>query len=192
MAANNFRIPYWDWASVPQMPDVVNAENLLVTTPSGARNISNPLIQYHFQEFPFDKKYFPSSKDVARDWYLASYSRTVRSPGADGSASNFLYANEVLENANLKNQVVSSHASWPPKCIYNCDCSNDNKYYALTKSADYDEFATGAVWGPSIENVHSVVHLAIGGAWGHMSQLSYSAFDPILYFYLFPAYNHLG
>jgi tyrosinase len=111
MAANNFRIPYWDWASVPQMPDIVNAENVLVTTPSGVRNISNPLLQYQFQEFPFNKNYFPSSKNVARDWYLASYSRTIRSPDADSSASNFLHANKVLENANLKNQAVSSAAS---------------------------------------------------------------------------------
>jgi tyrosinase len=107
-AADSFRIPYWDWASVPQMPDVVNAENLTVTTPSGVRNVRNPLLQYRFQKYPFDKKYFPSSKDIARDWYLASYPRTVRNPDADGSSSNFAHANEVLKNANLKGQVVSS------------------------------------------------------------------------------------
>ena len=97
------------------MPDVVNAENLTVTTPSGAQTVRNPLLQYQFQKYPFDKKYFPSSKDMAKDWYLASYPRTVRNPDADGSGSNFAHANEVLENANLKGQVVSSPLFGPYK-----------------------------------------------------------------------------
>jgi hypothetical protein len=90
------------------MPDVVNADKVTITTPSGIRNVSNPLLQYQFQKFPLDKEYFPSSQNIARDWYLASYPRTVRSPDADGSGSNFAHANRVLENANLKGQVVSS------------------------------------------------------------------------------------
>lgn len=90
------------------MPDIVNAEKVLITTPSGVRNVSNPLLQYQFQQFPFNRKYFPSSPDVARDWYLASYNRTVRSPDVHGSGSNFAHANKVLENANIKDQVVSA------------------------------------------------------------------------------------
>lgn len=93
---------------MPQMPDVVNAEKLLIKTPLGARNVSNPLLQYQFKKFPFDQKYFPSSPDIARDWYLASYQQTVRSPDVLGSGSNFAYANSVLEGANLKDQVVST------------------------------------------------------------------------------------
>lgn len=90
------------------MPDVVNAEKVTITTPSGIRNVSNPLLQYRFQKFPFDNKYFPSSPKIARDWYLASYDRTVRSPDENGSGSNFAHANRVLESANLKDQVVST------------------------------------------------------------------------------------
>lgn len=89
------------------MPDVVNAPMVTVTTPSGVQNVSNPLLQYRFQNFPLDNKYFPSSSQDAGDWYLASYSRTVRSPDADGSNSDFDHANQVLENNNLKDQVVS-------------------------------------------------------------------------------------
>lgn len=110
-AADNFRIPYWDWAATPQMPEVVSAQKLKIRTPFGIQNVKNPLLQYEFQNFPLDKTYFPSSKDKARDWYLASYPRTVRSPDADGSDSNFAHVNEVLNNANLKNQVVSFNSS---------------------------------------------------------------------------------
>jgi tyrosinase len=35
--------------------------------------------------------------------------------------------------------------------------------------------------GPSFENPHGAVHVAIGGQYGHMSQLSYSAFDPMFW-----------
>jgi tyrosinase len=54
------------------------------------------------------------------------------------------------------------------------------QYYALTKSSTYNVFATQALPGPSIEAVHGQVHVDIGGQWGHMSELSYAAFDPIL------------
>jgi tyrosinase len=111
VAADNFRTPYWDWALTPQMPAVVNAEKLKVVTPSGVRTVRNPLLQYQFQKFPFDQKYFPSSNDSAKDWYLASYPRTVRNPDADGSGSNFDHANQALGNANLKDQVVSGPSS---------------------------------------------------------------------------------
>jgi hypothetical protein len=86
-----------------------------------------------------------------------------------------------LENDNLKYQAVSTLTVQPSDSIMDCGWWLFNQYYALTKSADYDNFATQAAWGPSIENVHSLVHASIGGTWGHMSQLSYSGFDPILY-----------
>lgn len=54
------------------------------------------------------------------------------------------------------------------------------QYYAMTKSTTYNNFATQSLWGPSIEGIHGSVHVDIGGAFGHMSELSYAAFDPIL------------
>lgn len=44
-AANNLRIPYWDWASVPAMPDVVSEQYVQITTPSGVKTVANPLFQ---------------------------------------------------------------------------------------------------------------------------------------------------
>jgi tyrosinase len=49
------------------------------------------------------------------------------------------------------------------------------------KSPSFNNFVTMASEGPSIESPHGTVHVDVGGAYGHMSMLSYSAFDPILY-----------
>ncbi len=44
-AANNFRIPYWDWASIPTMPGVVSQQYVQITTPLGVQIVANPLFQ---------------------------------------------------------------------------------------------------------------------------------------------------
>jgi tyrosinase len=49
------------------------------------------------------------------------------------------------------------------------------------KPENFNDFVTMASEGPSIESPHGTVHVCVGGAYGHMSMLSYSAFDPILY-----------
>jgi tyrosinase len=53
--------------------------------------------------------------------------------------------------------------------------------YQLFSITDYPTFATQAVSGSSLESVHGAVHVYVGGRSGHMTYLSYSAFDPILY-----------
>ncbi|KEF59470.1 uncharacterized protein A1O9_04314 [Exophiala aquamarina CBS 119918] len=48
-AALALRIPYWDWAIHPELPDVVTEPLVTVNTPVGTRTIENPLYQYVFQ-----------------------------------------------------------------------------------------------------------------------------------------------
>lgn len=48
------------------------------------------------------------------------------------------------------------------------------------KSKSFNNFATMASSGSSIESPHGDVHVLVGGEYGHMSFLSYSGFDPIL------------
>jgi tyrosinase len=50
----------------------------------------------------------------------------------------------------------------------------------LTKETTFDGFCTAAAAGLAIENIHDNIHGDIGGGAGHMSFLTYSAFDPIL------------
>jgi hypothetical protein len=41
-------------------------------------------------------------------------------------------------------------------------------------------FCTYASRGPSLEAIHNNIHNDIGGTNGHMAQLTYAAYDPIL------------
>ncbi len=48
-AATTLRVPYWDWASTPTLPDVVTDMTTTVNTPYGMQTITNPLYNYTFQ-----------------------------------------------------------------------------------------------------------------------------------------------
>ncbi|KAH7330221.1 hypothetical protein BKA65DRAFT_404823 [Rhexocercosporidium sp. MPI-PUGE-AT-0058] len=160
VAANNFRIPYWDWAAIPTMPVVVNQPNVTITTGLGIQSVRNPMYRYKFQKFPLDPVYFPADNSVAGDAWLARYPYTVRgAPDTQNSPSDPDTANNALLRSNL---MIT-------------------KYYALVKPASFNEFGTTATPGTSIESVHNQVHGCIGLTGGHMSILSYSAFDPIFW-----------
>ncbi|KAG0650056.1 Polyphenol oxidase 1 [Hyphodiscus hymeniophilus] len=158
-AATNFRLPYWDWATNATIPDVVSSQHVTVNTPTGSQTLTNPLWGYKFP--PLTSAQFPSTQQSnAGDWYLAADGQTYRSPNNQvGGPSNVNTANTALTNSGLQYST----------------------YYALTKAASYNNFATQSNWGPSIESVHGNVHVAVGGNYGHMTQLSYAGFDPIFY-----------
>jgi tyrosinase len=53
-AANNLRLPYWDWAAKPAsgstLPATITAATVTVDTPSGSKSIRNPLSRYVFSD----------------------------------------------------------------------------------------------------------------------------------------------
>jgi hypothetical protein len=100
-AANNFRIPYWDWASNPAMPDIVNKPTLLITTPSGPKNVTNPLYAYRFPYL--DPVLFPRNDDAG----LSTFATTVRYPDTNG-VSQPQVSNRLLLNQNFASQIVSN------------------------------------------------------------------------------------
>ncbi|PQE08166.1 hypothetical protein CJF31_00008268 [Rutstroemia sp. NJR-2017a BVV2] len=155
-AADQLRIPYWDWASDAEIPSVVSAQTVKITTPSGVQTVKNPLYQYNFQHVPLDPNTFPTGD---YDGELATYNFTVRFPDYVGSGDDIDAANTYLTSAGLTEQV----------------------WTALMKSETFNNFVTMASAGSSIESPHGTVHVYVGGAYGHMSMLSYSAFDPIFW-----------
>jgi tyrosinase len=191
-AANNFRIPFWDWASNNQIPPVVNALNVTITTSSGVRNVSNPLFQYTFQTFPENQAWFPSNSNDG-DGVLASYSQTVRGVSVPGGPGNPALPNSWMNNYPFMSQTVGL-SSWLAVnsqiflLIHCLEPTYIEQWNALVKSTLFDNFATTATPGPSIEEPHNEVHSDVGG-WGHMAFLSYSAFDPILY--ILPLFYYL-
>jgi len=54
------------------------------------------------------------------------------------------------------------------------------QYSLLTKAPNFNSFTTSSTAGLSVEVLHNIVHADIGGQWGHMSQVGYSAYDPVL------------
>ncbi|KAG9229730.1 common central domain of tyrosinase-domain-containing protein [Amylocarpus encephaloides] len=157
-AADNFRMPYWDWAEVPTMPDVITTPTLTIDTPSGPTTVTNPLYEYKFQQFPLNETWFPGDQDNK----LSTYETTKRCP-VDG-VSNNNQANKNLVGRGLKK----------------------NTYDIFEKVTDYNTMSNGGTQGLSFEYVHNLVHVAVGGGFmgvilGHMTAVSYSAFDPIFW-----------
>ncbi|ESZ97460.1 hypothetical protein SBOR_2149 [Sclerotinia borealis F-4128] len=157
-AADNLRIPYWDWGATPNMPSIVNVETIPIVLPSGATAyVNNPLFRYNFQNLPLNQQQFPPGDG---DGMMAQYNWTVRDPDNLGDGqSDYSAANTNLQNAGLGDQV----------------------WTAVMKSNNFNNFDTMASSGSSIESPHGAVHVLVGGAYGHMSFLSYSAFDPIFW-----------
>lgn len=71
-AANNFRLPYWDWAVNPDIPSITTIQNIQIETPDGLTTIRNPLYSYRFP--PLNQNQFPPNQDSG----LGTYSETVR------------------------------------------------------------------------------------------------------------------
>ncbi|KAH8662913.1 hypothetical protein BGZ60DRAFT_412262 [Tricladium varicosporioides] len=83
-AADNFRIPYWDWASDSQVPPAITQPQIQVTTPTGIQTITNPLYQYKFQG------YFSQSA------LLNGLGQTVRNPDTVDGPSNYDKINALM------------------------------------------------------------------------------------------------
>lgn len=98
-------MPYWDWASTPQMPASVTSPTLRITGPSGPLTVANPLFNYTFH--PLSTTDFPpSSRDAPQSIIRAP--STYRDANSNG-VSNEDYVNQQLQSAGLKSAVVSCY-----------------------------------------------------------------------------------
>ncbi|CAG8953591.1 hypothetical protein HYFRA_00010050 [Hymenoscyphus fraxineus] len=165
-AAQSFRIPYWDWAVVPEpgqsvFPSSVQQSSVRLDGPKGRQIIDNPLFTYIFQ--PLDTAQLP-------DEPFNKFPTTMRYPTTSD-------ANAVSQNSLVAKQLDNSAPSFRSR-IYNL----------LTNYHDYATFSNTA-WIPasqnkdfekfdSLESIHDQVHGLVGSG-GHMSYIDYSGFDPI-------------
>lgn len=105
-AAENWRMPYWDWASDYNLPPSAMMATITVNGPSGQTTIKNPLYNYKWQQFPLNtaNNYFPTSTD-RNCW---AWPETTRQPDSQGN-NQFNIVNQDLSDVNnpLKSQVVS-------------------------------------------------------------------------------------
>ncbi|KAI4688971.1 hypothetical protein J4E81_007688 [Alternaria sp. BMP 2799] len=101
-AANEFRIPYWDWAqgnTIGPVPDFFTAPEIAVTDTDGSLTVvSNPLYSYKFNPIPagFDQKW-------------ASMSSTIRWPNdatANATSRQSMFVSAFnAQSTNLISQV---------------------------------------------------------------------------------------
>jgi hypothetical protein len=68
-AADELRLPYWDWADLPfTFPDVLSSPTVQVDTPFGLKTVRNPLFQYTFLNHPEAQEWFPTHQGGSEAW----------------------------------------------------------------------------------------------------------------------------
>ncbi|RKF58319.1 Tyrosinase [Golovinomyces cichoracearum] len=156
-AAKNLRLPYWDWAADPRLPEIATTPNIEINTWNGTQIVDNPLFQYKFNG-PLDPILFPPN---GQDGWFSQFSHTVR--GANTKSPEEVNHFDVVNTHLQRNNIMS------------------NTWRVLVKSSNFNSFSSTATPGLSLEEIHNNVHSSIGGRYGHMSYLSFSAFDPIFW-----------
>ncbi|KAF2278156.1 Di-copper centre-containing protein [Westerdykella ornata] len=151
-AAQDFRIPYWDWGLGPKggsVPDFLLSMTIEVLETDGTvKQIPNPLCRYEFHPLV--------AGDFESKW--AAFNTTLRWPSSE----------------------LSTAVSQPEKVVAEYDMRRRNyrdkigQAFAVAKGLN--EFST-----KFIEDVHGWIHYAFGGMKpdGHMWPSDYSAFDPV-------------
>ncbi len=84
------------------MPDIVNVPQVLIYTPSGLKNVSNPLLRYKFQQFPLNETLFPPGQSL--EGRLTTYNTTVRFPV--NGVSDYESINANLGGSSLRPNTV--------------------------------------------------------------------------------------
>ncbi|KAK8082497.1 hypothetical protein PG996_001278 [Apiospora saccharicola] len=154
-AAEQWRMPYWDWAADPHLPASASTTTITVNGPNGQTTINNPLYSYKWQKFPLNhaNNYFPTNTDY-NCW---GWPETTRQPN-----------NQGVDQLSIVNQQLSTDPS-PLK---------DQVYLVMSSVTDFNTMASTGTAGTSFEDPHNDVHNSM---YAIMSSLDYSAFDPIFW-----------
>lgn len=183
-AAADFRIPYFDWATLPPAGEsllpfsVGGRATVNASGPNGVQTIANPLYTYQFK--PLNSTAFIqapvgpllSCGNPHTDLGTIQYNQwltTVRAPTSDNGTAksndtkialaldrNFPSFQQRLYNlfSNYGNYSTFSNEGWIPE-------GQENHY-------------------DSIESLHDTIH-TLTGLGGHMAWIPFSSFDPIFF-----------
>ncbi|KAH8880045.1 tyrosinase-domain-containing protein [Thozetella sp. PMI_491] len=164
-AAQDFRMPYFDWAIIPPtgssgFPAAISSAKISVVDIDGkSKSIDNPLYQYTFN--PLN----PQPQDFDDQW--SQYPTTVRYPDQNGNSHDSQITSILNnENGSLRNNVSILLLSY-----HQFDGFSSNQWNNETSPGAYG----------SLEDIHNEIHDKTGGPGGHMSALEVSAFDPIFW-----------
>ncbi|KAK2010547.1 Di-copper centre-containing protein [Colletotrichum eremochloae] len=159
-AAEDFRIPYWDWATPPPLgkttylPEFEEA-GIQVNGPKGWQLIANPLYSYKFR---------PLDPDVFSEGDFPRWKETMRAPFETSDNHSVAHAIEHARPALQQRlyTLLSNYKDYGPF---------SNKYWGTaTNQSQYD----------SVESLHDAMHVLVGNR-GHLFYIQYSAFDPVFF-----------
>ncbi|KAG6010792.1 hypothetical protein E4U21_004180 [Claviceps maximensis] len=164
-AANDFRLPYWDWSlEAPKgethLPNVFWSPVIQQYGPNGVQNIKNPLYSYHFH--PLDQE--------ALIWNpLKQWNETKRAPNTTLSMLNPPSNNEEANAALLRKLSEIQQRLYIIFSNYHDFNAFSNKAWAASQGSSQLD---------SIEAIHDVIHI-YGGSKGHLTYVPLSSFDPL-------------
>ncbi|TFY54329.1 hypothetical protein EVJ58_g8928, partial [Rhodofomes roseus] len=162
-AAEDFRVPYWDWArpltgKEQAVPEEMISETVTIITPQGAKTVKNPV-----HSFTFTSKYPYTTFDSP--WN--AWQTTLRYPTSN--------APDAKSQMDLFNTTFSQNSSQ----------IRTQSYQMLTRLLTWNYFSNHTTKqnppiANSIETIHDTMHLLIGGNIdyeGHMSEIPIAGFD---------------
>ncbi|KAI1662837.1 tyrosinase [Daldinia decipiens] len=196
-AARTWRLPFWDWAKNPKVPEIVRWKRIEITIGDDPSVIiDNPLYQF---KMPNDKKMgvygvgklkFPDGDEFLE--YGECYA-TSRCPDEnERKPDNKAWIEGVVHDEKVDDFLTkySSVTGFP------YGTAAELVYRLLTYPMDYPHFATlardenssSATASTSsitndinLEFIHNNVHYWVGGDGGHMSQIPVATFDPVFW-----------
>ncbi|KAK2059846.1 Di-copper centre-containing protein [Colletotrichum caudatum] len=159
-AADDFRIPYWDWATPPPLGETTYLPEfeelgIQVSGPKGWQLIANPLYSYKFR---------PLDPDVFSQGDFPRWTQTMRAPFETSDNHSIAHAIEHARPALQQRlyTLLSNYKDYGPF---------SNKYWGTaTNQSQYD----------SVESLHDAMHVLVGNR-GHLFYIQYSAFDPVFF-----------
>lgn len=156
-AADQLRLPYWDWSdpvTKSDIPAIMTQATVSVTKPGTngvpvTSTIKNPLFQYTFKNQATLKQWFGSP------W--ANWMYTTRNPTSTTNPT----ARNTLANSAMTNGFTTRRSST----------------YQMFSQTSFNGMAA------QLEGIHNAIHTALGGnnPLGHMSVTNVAAFDPIFW-----------
>ncbi|KAK3717187.1 hypothetical protein LTR37_005896 [Vermiconidia calcicola] len=168
-AANQLRMPYWDWAAKPKagqptLPPLMTSAQVTVNGPNGNQRIANPLFSYKF-----------TSSSALKYTPFTQWPATLRYPtsNANNAVSDTQKAIAAFDNirASMQDQVYQMFST----CDEFVEVGADTAGQSSVRCSN------------SLENIHNTIHTTGGGpkqngiSGGHLTYLATAAFDPLFW-----------
>ncbi|RGP66614.1 oleate-activated transcription factor 1 [Fusarium longipes] len=174
------RLPYWDWAKKPNLPNIVMSPDITLTVPGKSAEDKATLHLEHnpLYSYKFTSPYAVELLQEEMNWEKSpAWAETKRCPDADGKS------NQEIANVQVGTFRAFKLQTWQ----------------ALTAIKDFDQFTCQA-WRPdesphtytSVEVMHNNIHNYTGTndtvlddddtkRLGNMTDVQASSFDPVFW-----------